>query len=47
MVLKLARLLICIRSLGEVENARKVFKDLAEQDLVVFNVVTSGYANTS
>lgn len=46
-VLKLALLLICIRSLGEVENARKVFKDLAEQDLVVFNVVTSGYANTS
>ncbi|KAF3506167.1 hypothetical protein F2Q69_00000973 [Brassica cretica] len=28
--------LLSVRSLGEVENARKVFRDLAEQDLVVF-----------
>ncbi|ESQ42393.1 hypothetical protein EUTSA_v10013206mg [Eutrema salsugineum] len=32
---------------GEVENARKVFNDLAEQDLAVFNAMISGYANNS
>ncbi|CAA7032189.1 unnamed protein product [Microthlaspi erraticum] len=32
---------------GEVENARKVFDDLVEQDLVVFNAMISGYANNS
>lgn len=32
---------------GEVENARKVFSDLAEQDLVVFNAMISGYAYNS
>ncbi|KAG7538573.1 Pentatricopeptide repeat [Arabidopsis suecica] len=32
---------------GEVGNARKVFDDLAKQDLVVFNAMISGYANNS
>ncbi|XP_019095501.1 PREDICTED: pentatricopeptide repeat-containing protein At5g59600 [Camelina sativa] len=32
---------------GEVDNARKVFDDLGEQDLVVFNAMISGYANNS
>lgn len=32
---------------GEVENARKAFDDLVEQDLVVFNAMISGYANNS